>query len=495
MPPPLLGLNTVAPQNQLRPDEAYELTNLIPDTGALRLREGSALSADAGSTIRRLFIWSDGESQVPIWLKDKSGGYSIETVDGSANGDSYNFGFGDVDLTYINTNVRSTMMNNILVLVGGRQAPKLFTGTVFEPVSLSNGITGPTFAQQATFAGVKTFKSRLYYWGNDLGFWYGAVNAIGGTLTWFPLNTVSQRGGRVVSINNWTLDGGIGPDDYFVITMNTGEVLVYQGSNPSDPNDWAIVGRYRISAPLSTDAFLELDGKIHVLTESDWEVLPDKFIRQTKQSGVANSLKQNIVNHRALGGYRLDYDPVRQRILATIPTGDGTYDQLVKTRLGYCRFTGMDANAFLSYGGETYFSSGQYLYNIGGAYGDFGGVSLTDITFSAKTGYSYLGSNNEKRVAMFRPNVRSAGTITVTVALAFDGSNVYPNPQTLTMTAAGTPWGSPWGSEWDASSQQRGEWFVGQGTGQTVSMSLSGSAKAGMEWMSTDFELIPGGLY
>jgi len=477
----LKGLNTRSPINQLGPDEAYELTNFIPDAGYLRLREGSTLvTVGVPSTeIGKLMTWSYQGADRLLWSFGYTGGYILMTTDGLTT-----------DPRILNgTDWACAMMNGLLGMVNGQDQPTIFDGTDFFLMTT----TGP--ANPSTLSGIKIFKSRSYFWANgELGFWYSAVNALGGTLTRFPLETVSQKGGAVMSINAWSRDSGSGPDDFLVITTTKGEVLVYQGSNPSDPNDWAIVGRFQIGVPIDRNAFLELDGRIFVLTQTDLEMIPDNFVRQQPLSRLSGAIRANYQDYGSTGRYTLFYDQVRDRILLNIPMGQGRFDQLVKTTFGYTRFTGINAVHYVMYNNEVHFVTPTALFKWGGAKDRLGAETVADITFSAKTGYGMLGGNSEKRVSMYRPNMKSSGSVTLTTALDFDHKGRYLPVQTTGQNQS-TAWGSPWGSPWSNSTSDRGDWLVGCGTGQTISLSLSGSCPISLEWMGTDYELVPGGLY
>lgn len=127
--------------------------------------------------------------------------------------------------------------------------------------SFSGGITANSVA------GCRTFKSRVYYWeDNDDSFWYTAVGAYEGAVTEFDLSGVSATGGDIAFIDSISRDGGAGPDDFLAIFLFTGEVLVYQGSNPGDADDWAIVGRYTVPSPVSCRAFTKVGGDLVYLS-------------------------------------------------------------------------------------------------------------------------------------------------------------------------------------------------------------------------------------
>ena len=110
----------------------------------------------------------------------------------------------------------------------------------------------------------------MYVWDTDTGnFYYGATNAIQGGFTKFALNEVSKTGGNLLIMKSISRDGGSGPDDYAAFILDTGEVIVYQGSDPGTAANWALVGRYFLPAPINKRSAIEFAGDIVVLTRQD----------------------------------------------------------------------------------------------------------------------------------------------------------------------------------------------------------------------------------
>jgi len=504
---PVEGWNTRDGANELQPSEAFDLQNLIPTVGGLVLRPGYVSYSEGDTTpITSLMVWSSGTSEMLI----KATATTLTELSSGATATGLISGYWS-----------SQMMNDRLGMVNGTDNPRVFDGTSFSTMTIS-GVTEPN-----RFIGIKVFKSRSYFWDDTLAFYYSQPNALGGVLTKFPLTTVAQKGGRVLSINAWTQDGGSGPDDYLVITTTKGEVIVYAGSNPSDANDWALVGRYYISEPISRRGFLELDGKLLVLTKNDIETLPDRFTRQsqppTKVSGAIREAYEAKPNEVHWGLY---FDAKRQLVIANIPTSDSSAEQFVLAARGATRFTRLPAYDWVMFRGEMYWcgkgADGNYLgvdnleiltwnanpldmvtwtatavttnhhvWRMGGSNdnGDF-------VYFDGRTGYSALRSNGEKRVAMYRPLMVAYGTVTIATSLAFDYSGRYVGEQAFEQEAtSGTAWGSEWGSEWTAIDQTRGDWMVGQGTGQTVSLRCRGVSRVPLQWAQTDWEVVSGGRY
>lgn len=172
--------------------------------------------------------------------------------------------------------------------VGG--SSRTANGTYTEVIEAhSGGNTTLTFTQTAAFTGsidnvsvtldaaitdsdVTGFcahKSRVWYWSRKSDeACYTALNARGGTLVRFPLGYVAQTGGNIILIETLTMDGGNGPDDFLAFVLDTGECLIYQGSDPGDPADWAIVGRFNVPPPLNGKCVTRIGGDSLMLTQA-----------------------------------------------------------------------------------------------------------------------------------------------------------------------------------------------------------------------------------
>lgn len=145
-------------------------------------------------------------------------------------------------------------------------APRSWDGSTDAAPSFTLPIAGDWSALTTSdIAGGFPFKSRVYYWSpktNEL--LYTALLATAGTVTRFPTENVSRTGGGILWCSSLTQDGGDGPDDLFVIGLNTGEDLIYQGSDPA--SDWEIIGRFEIPPPLNANCVCRLGGDLLTLT-------------------------------------------------------------------------------------------------------------------------------------------------------------------------------------------------------------------------------------
>ena len=108
-----------------------------------------------------------------------------------------------------------------------------------------------------------SFKNRLFFAEKDTAnIWYGGVAHIQGELVKFPVDRVHARGGNIVAMGSMTIDAGDGVDDLFVIAMSSGAVLIYQGTDISVADRFALRGIYQLGAAVGDRPFVQLGGDL-----------------------------------------------------------------------------------------------------------------------------------------------------------------------------------------------------------------------------------------
>ena len=127
------------------------------------------------------------------------------------------------------------------------------------------GITG---VDSSTFIGVNLFKNRLYFTQKDtLNCWYLPVDSIGGAASPLYFGSIARNGGYLQAMGTWTLDAGQGADDYAVFVTSMGEVIVYNGTDPSTIATWALKGVWQLGQTFSRRCFFKWSGDLLLLTQ------------------------------------------------------------------------------------------------------------------------------------------------------------------------------------------------------------------------------------
>jgi hypothetical protein len=365
----------------------------------------------------------------------------------------------------------ATMHNGTMIFVNGEDAPQDYDGTTWGAATISgSGLT------VADLIGCHTHKNRGYYWEKDnQSFWYAAANTLAGTLTEFNLGEVAKKGGKLLKMETWTVDGGAGPDDYAVFVMDSGEVIVYQGSDPGSALSWALVGIYNVGEIFNDRVFAKYGGQILTIAASDLVTMPQAFSAPTlPATKISNAIAQAVSSYSTLDGWELLTIPNEKLLIINVPAHEDAdiFDQYVQNMEtgAFCRFTNMNARTWGIYSDDAYFGGVDdgSIYRFNSVDGD---DTTNDIDVTISNAWNDLGMPENKMVTTVRPIFQASGNMPVAVDMAYDF--VEPSVSSPSSeSAGGTPWGSPWGSPWSTPVGIVGSWRTVNGRGSATALRI-----------------------
>lgn len=235
IPLPVKGVMVEAKNAEVSGVYAGELTNWRSTGASLRLRSGHSISQDGETASQRIPFEYGAASE---YLAFEGDGYS-----------------GRRDHAYISSHI---------VTVDGNGVPQAYNGKSWSDASFSV----ETAITPDQFDGVIAHQDRLYFWksGDDLDFYYGDVGAIMGPLVRFPLGRLGNIRGAIVCLKSLTVDAGHGMNDTLAVFTTTGDIVVYEGLDPGDPQDWRLLTRIRAAPPVSKRAFVQVGSDVWMLT-------------------------------------------------------------------------------------------------------------------------------------------------------------------------------------------------------------------------------------
>jgi hypothetical protein len=76
--------------------------------------------------------------------------------------------------------------------------------------------------------------------------WFLDPLALTGDIAAFDVGNRFKKGGHLVQQTTWTVDDGEGMDDRFVQISSSGDLLVWQGINPTTAADMSLIGRWSV---------------------------------------------------------------------------------------------------------------------------------------------------------------------------------------------------------------------------------------------------------
>lgn len=489
---PVGGWNAIDALADMKPTEAVVLDNWYPTPAYCEIRGGSSSHATGMTgTGKTLMVYNGLNGTSKMFCATASGVYDVSSagavgaaVAARTSGKHQHVMFGDGT-------------NQYLIMCNDADKPLYYDGTTWTAVDAASSpaLTGVTTTNLiAPFI----FKGRLnFIEKNTLKFWYLAAGAAGGALTAFDLSGVAQRGGYLMAAHSWTVDAGDGVDDRLVFITSMGEVIVYQGTNPSSASTWALVGVYLIGAPLGRNCIFPYASELIFLTKQGAFPLSTVLnssgfdLSKAVTRKVQNAFNEAAVSYGGIYGWKAIHYPEQSAVIVNVPLVEGgEHHQYVMNTLNnsWCRFKGWDAEDFAIFNGELYYCQSTKVIKAWSGASDQG----ANVEAYAKTAFSYFGSRGQQKdFKMFRPVLAVNGSLNFLIDLDIDFSDTD-----IVGTAAYTVAGS---GVWDTANWDDAYWASGfqiiknwQSPSAWTGYSASGKIKIAtnsltVQWISVDY--------
>lgn len=366
------------------------------------------------------------------------------------------------------------------------------------------------------FAQAVVWKSRVFFVEKDTSkSWYMPVNSIFGTASSFDFGVRMQTGGALVGLYNWSYDAGNGLDSLLVGLSSSGDVVIYQGTDPTSVNTFGLKGTWNVGAvPYGRHLATDFGGDLLVMSLLGLVPLSRLVLGQPVVGGdrsvfatdkVSNFFQLAAAAGQLLQGWQVLQHPAEAAIMLLLPTAAGApCNPMVMpyATKGWWPYRDLPIYSAQSWGRKLYFGTVDGRLCEGGGYID--GVTLANpnvyspVRFSALTGFSNLGNARQKRVQLIRPTLLAQSALTAiqcTPKYRFDTTEPAP-PSAAASTGATNVWdtaiwdGAVWGGDYMPIDTFNG----GGGVGRDVAIALRGSAVSRTVLVSVDVLYEEGGL-
>lgn len=452
--------------------DAVMMDNIIPRPGYSEVRRGYVSQTTGfASSVQTVFVWRGGGAGVDkIFAAAGAGIYDCNTI--GAVGGAVVSGLGSAIWQYINF---ANDAGNFLLAFNGSDTPRKYDGTSWATNSIT-GSSGSITLTSTDLIDACVNKRRVFMTEKDsLRVWYLDVDAISGACGLLDLGPVFNQGGTIAGIAAWTQDGGMGSDDLLVIVTTEGQVAVYQGTDPSDPDNWALIGVYTLGAPLGRRSLLQYGADLVILTANGVLPLSQAAQFDRAQDGnvaltakIQNAFAQASRLYGANFGWEAFLYPAGQIAIYNVPISQlgVSYQFVQNVQTGsWCRFKGINAFCWGYANGNPYFgaSDGVYRWDSGGRDG------TSAITCDYQGAFVDFGGQHQlKKFTMIRPVLKAPRTVAPGVDILTDyRSGIPENVPTVSDNGGGMIWGDMiWGSMvWGASNRLRLDWASTTGIG------------------------------
>lgn len=422
IPAPVGGWDAVSPIAAMPPDRAIQLVNWFPQPDWVELRRGftrqsdtfsatpiETLAAYQGVSSNALFAVSGGT------IYDVTSETSSSEVTGLANSRFQHCNFAGTG-------------GNYLYMVNGADDPQHYNGTAWATATIT-GVSGTDLIT------VTPHKGRLWFSvrdSSDAAFL--DVDAIQGAATAFPLGGNWSLGGYLMQIASWSLDGGNGPDDYIAFISSRGQVSIFSGADPTDPNDFALVGTYTMGAPIGRRCVTKVGADVAIVCIDGVVPLSKALIfdraavsQITLTQRIQRVMNQSARDYKDNFGWQIIGYPRGTRAILNVPIVENTtQEQYVMNTLSgaWCRFTGMNANCWEVFEDRLFFGGNDGVVYEGDNSGtDYGRTLVADMMGA----FNYYGTRgNQKRWTMCRPQLTTDQQVAPAIAFNVDFNTNAP---------------------------------------------------------------------
>lgn len=385
-----------------------------------------------------------------------------------------------------------------LVMVNGQDHMQIYNGSTWQQVTAASAPIAITGVDTSTLVNVNVYQGRLFFMQkNSTQVWYLPLNSVGGAATMLDFSTQLLLGGSIIAMATWTLQTSDSSVQLACFISSEGEIVVYQGIDPSLAATWTLVGTFRIGRPVGYRCQCKVGSDIVIICADGLVPLSKAVLTDRQSRGIAVSDKiVNLINndvqaYTSLQGWQVILYPIGNKLIVNVPAYPTCYQYVMNTLNGsWTKFTGWNGYSWATMGDSLFYGDVGVVYQADVGQSDSG----TAITCRCVQAPSYFGSSEQKLFTMARPVVRSNGNVQMAFQLNVDIDLSTPSTVNTFNIADETPWFSPWFSQWTGEPRVYATWLPVGSIGYIGSVSLAMLIEsASPTWQSTDVAYQVGG--
>lgn len=453
---PVGGLNLRDPISAMAPTDALIMDNMIPRPGGLELRGGYKQHCAVTGTPGSLFAYVGGNDTTHKLFAAING----DIVDVSTSTPSVaQAATGSTDDLWFTTQF-ATGADTFLLAVSPSAGYWTYSTASGWVKRTPNGL--PSNPKT-----VVVWKRRLWFTcENDQNVYYKhAVDTITGNVTPLSMGAQLRNGGYVACGINWTMDAGESIDDYLVFIGTQGDVIVWQGTDPTNAATFSLRGLWYVGpVPTKGTFWTPMGGDVMIVSEAGVAMMSsivkgtfDAITQVSPASKILPALRPLVDEYRNVAQWQVI--PVARTNILIIkpPQIEGNWLAYVMELAtgSWCRFTGIPGQCMAVLDGVLYSAGPGFVYEALNATTD--GETLDDalgnqVESDVLSAFNAYGSSaNLKKWSMVRPSFISSSPPSVKLQI---------NTQYNLNTVDGTPgFPSTTSSQWDTGVWNIASWY------------------------------------
>ena len=272
-PAPMSGINATSPAGGMPLDECLYCYNILPEDFGMEVRDGFVEWANGwiGSVAKTVMPFEGNvETEDRLYVCNNEGIWDC-TAEGETTPTqvvTFPSSAGQAGVCS-SVNYGNDAGDRFLLVCDGENGYYVWTQSTDTWDKIAMGGGGITGADPGLFNFIMIWKARVWFIQRDTGiaFFLSQVEGFLGAAITFNFGDQFRFGGPLVSLHNWTLDGGNGIDDYLVGISGSGDVIVYQGTDPTSRSDFGLVGSWYVGElPFGNRVASEFSGELYILS-------------------------------------------------------------------------------------------------------------------------------------------------------------------------------------------------------------------------------------
>lgn len=476
-PAPVGGINASDLMQNMPLNDAIILDNLVPNNNSVTIRNGfKTYLAGFDNPIKTIMAYQSTSEQLLCASDDKiflinktTPPTKTEKKTGLINGfwDCVNFG---------------TPEGQFLICVNGADPMQIYSGTSFSNAAIT-GLKSGEAVNGASFRAIVAHKSRLWVIRDNFTVGYLAPQSIQGAISNFELGSLFSYGGKLVGLFTFSFNNtNNGSDDYLGFISNQGEIVIYQGTDPSSASTWSIVGVYKMPPPVGKRFVTNFNGDALILTQNG--VYSVQAMMQSGFNFYENTLAKKInplirdfFNKNASNdNCSLVFIPLKNKIYLTLKDINNNITQYVMNanNNAWCRYVDMPYEHGIAQDGIMYAIMDKTLYLYEHGANDNGAF----IKCKMLTAFTNFGIAEKKYVTHLKPYIQCQPVKTFKLYLetVTDFSEVLLTNEITKIAQSVAIWDEARYDEanWtDDSNKILNDWIAAGGLGTYIAVALS----------------------
>ncbi|NTJ63538.1 hypothetical protein G6M50_38080 [Agrobacterium rhizogenes] len=337
-------------------DAAYQLDNFFPESNRIRARYGSNTQASGlGATVQTIIPYSGASNKL-------FAAAGTQIFDITTPGVGVSVVTGQTGARW-SVQQYTNAAGSFLRLVNGLDTPLLYDGTTWATTAITG--TGLTANNLSV---VVAYRSRLWFIEkNTTKIWYLATDAVSGAATSFPVGGSMKYGGVLVAMGVWTIPVSTGIQQCLVLISSEGEVIVYQGSDPTTASGFTLLGTFKLGKPLGYDRCLLNVGADLAIMTTDGIIPITKAVQLDRgatdlgsiTAKIAPTWLQTLTDVGTISDeWQLIGFPRRRMAIVNLPETAGPYQYVMNTETGaWCRFVGLASTCWGTWQDRLFFGT------------------------------------------------------------------------------------------------------------------------------------------